>query len=97
MNIKEATFFSKSDPCHFTHFPPPPSPFDPDRSDESDCVHDECQAFQFQCKNRKCIPNNWKCDFDDDCGDGSDEGEDCNQAECTRDQFRCSNGQCISK
>ena len=42
----------------------------------------------------KCVPEKWKCDFDKDCPDGSD--ENCTHSTCAPDQFRCHNGQCIS-
>ena len=28
---------------------------------------------EFSCSNGKCIPILWRCDFDNDCGDDSDE------------------------
>ena len=31
--------------------------------------------YQFQCGNGHCIPNRWKCDKENDCGDWSDEKE----------------------
>ena len=35
-------------------------------------MHD-CQDGYFQCDNGFCIPELWKCDLDNDCGDNSDE------------------------
>ncbi|XP_014680991.1 PREDICTED: MAM and LDL-receptor class A domain-containing protein 1-like [Priapulus caudatus] len=32
-----------------------------------------CSADKFHCTSRACVPLNWRCDYSDDCGDGSDE------------------------
>lgn len=32
-----------------------------------------CTSREFQCTNKKCIPQEYLCDRDDDCGDKSDE------------------------
>lgn len=46
----------------------------------SDCAmprptqqHQDCFIGQFQCQNRACIEEELRCDWSDDCGDGSDE------------------------
>ena len=35
-----------------------------------------CEDRQFLCANKKCIPENWKCNGENDCGDSSDELKD---------------------
>lgn len=53
---------------------------DPDCSENEDepktCSHPDyhtCEPSYFKCKNNKCIPGRWRCDYEGDCGDGSDE------------------------
>lgn len=43
-----------------------PAPFSPPKNDS-------CADWMFQCENHRCIPDWWKCDSVDDCGDKSDE------------------------
>ena len=35
-----------------------------------------CSDNQFLCQNKKCIPDQWKCNGVDDCGDQSDESSE---------------------
>lgn len=47
-------------------------------ADNKHCIPDNgtrCQPGQFTCMNGRCIRPQWKCDNDNDCGDGSDELE----------------------
>lgn len=32
-----------------------------------------CHSDEFECNNRKCIYDSWKCNGADECGDNSDE------------------------
>lgn len=76
-----------------------------------DNVMPTCHDWMFHCKNDRCVPNWWKCDGVNDCGDSSDELgcsgtptliPDIPPTEetpfvCLRSQFMCDSGRCISK
>ncbi|XP_072306545.1 SCO-spondin [Eucyclogobius newberryi] len=54
-----------------------------------------CEPGEFTCVGGRCIPADWLCDNEDDCGDGSD--EIC-PSTCAPQQFRCSHslsGPCL--
>ncbi|XP_038610031.1 sortilin-related receptor isoform X2 [Tachyglossus aculeatus] len=57
----------------------------------SSCVreNDGCLSGQYRCSNGNCINSIWRCDFDNDCGDMSDE-TNCPSSVCDPEtQFRC--------
>lgn len=55
-----------------------------------------CESHQWQCANKRCIPESWQCDDEDDCGDQSDEDPaHCSSRTCRPGQFKCRNGRCI--
>ena len=56
-----------------------------------------CTPEEFTCDNGNCIQKKWLCDYEDDCGDGSDELK-CPENKCDRENdFACGNGYCITK
>ncbi|KFO38174.1 Low-density lipoprotein receptor-related protein 2 [Fukomys damarensis] len=44
-----------------------------DGSDKAHCSQSHCLAGQWQCQNKVCVMESWKCDGIDHCGDSSDE------------------------
>jgi len=42
-----------------------------------DALDGGCYRHQFECGNKRCIPESWRCDGDNDCQDWTDEGEEC--------------------
>ncbi|XP_066544684.1 low-density lipoprotein receptor-related protein 2a isoform X1 [Amia ocellicauda] len=68
-------------------------------ADNKHCIQDNgtrCQPGQFTCMNGRCIRAQWKCDNDNDCGDGSDELERvCAFHTCDPTVFTCGNGRCV--
>ena len=61
------------------------------------CLDEQtCDATYFKCGNNRCIPGRWRCDYDSDCRDNSDE-LDCAPRNCSLSEFQCnSTKHCIS-
>lgn len=58
--------------------------------------HHQCESNEWQCANKRCIPESWQCDMEDDCGDNSDEDSShCASRTCRPGYFKCANGHCI--
>lgn len=58
-------------------------------------IGNTCPSGFFTCANKLCIPQQYRCDSDNDCADNSDE-ENCPKHPCPPHMFACaSNGKCI--
>lgn len=58
-------------------------------SDKAHCPQSHCLAGQWQCQNKVCVMDSWRCDGIDQCGDSSDEhvcGEPCFPHVCLKDR-----------
>lgn len=61
----------------------------------SSCISDPpCLESEFQCVGGRCIPAQWRCDNEDDCGDGSDE---LCPSTCAPGQLLCTSGRCLDR
>ncbi|XP_028406957.1 sortilin-related receptor-like [Dendronephthya gigantea] len=58
-----------------------------------------CAPDEFLCKNNFCIPMNMRCDWNNDCGDLSDEEGCGGQSICNNNKtlFACPGGRCIPR
>ncbi|XP_034941871.1 sortilin-related receptor-like [Chelonus insularis] len=67
-------------------------------SENSTCprVQNTCASNHFACTNGACVPEIWKCDGDNDCGDNSDELQ-CKKATCSPTNFECDGEKCIPR
>ena len=48
-----------------------------------------CNVNHFTCKNGRCIPRRWVCDYQQDCAEGEDELQHCPPPQCSSHQFAC--------
>ncbi|XP_037382568.1 prolow-density lipoprotein receptor-related protein 1-like [Talpa occidentalis] len=55
---------------------------------EGRCPQSHCLPGQWQCKNRVCVADGWKCDGTNNCGDSSDE-DVCDVDECSMAYSPC--------
>jgi hypothetical protein len=55
----------------------------------------QCHGEEFHCNNSRCIPNIFECDFENDCGDGSDEHANCTVTNCEKSEMKCANKRCV--
>ena len=61
-----------------------------DCEDSCRSVGGPCYSNEFACPSGTCLPGHWRCDGEDDCGDGADEAgcpNACTISECPTDEL----------
>ncbi|CAN9515659.1 unnamed protein product [Ophioblennius macclurei] len=56
-----------------------------------------CRADQVMCQSGECVPQDYICDGERDCSDGSDEFRCGTLSPCEPNEFKCRNGRCALK
>uniref|UniRef100_A0A8W8LAI7 EGF-like domain-containing protein n=1 Tax=Magallana gigas TaxID=29159 RepID=A0A8W8LAI7_MAGGI len=65
------------------------------QQDEEVFKEEKCRAGFFTCDNKRCVPNTFTCDQENDCLDKSDE-KNCTEGKtCGPQHFQCNNNRCI--
>jgi hypothetical protein len=59
------------------------------KSCDPSIVPRSCNSDEFTCSNRRCVPKTMVCDFEDNCGDASDEAKCSSYNQCSFETNMC--------
>lgn len=77
-----------------------PSGWELDNEQERNCIDrlSICAEGFFSCRGSDCIKEQFVCDGNEDCMDGTDENsETCSDKKCDHNMFNCGDGTCIDR